>query len=342
MSNSSLIPWINFILFGEPLSCTRNPPSELDMVLVKMEVDKINWEEIGRKGGLTLFPYHVHSDLDTLLNHLEKFRFVDRPPTFRSGTITRFFTHLSVILMRTDVSSEPLLPEPYDDDDAHILNALLMHQRGTFSYRSASFWGELARRLIQQRRPLEKEPQMNFSSDFSKRAVSLYEMTCRARGQLYDPFTLHMVPHREHVDAVHWQSGPLLEAFVRKEPKHRLSRSFQQLLKRSIDEILNGKRPTALVESHPQLDSFLANVDIVHEEIPQVHHHLSPPKTIDVFQRTLALADRDHLWQTRVVPKDSKESFGGLDLLNLTERLLLAERQNLLLMQHVPNESSRM
>lgn len=337
MSEPSLIPWIKFIIFGEPLACLRCPPRSLEMIFLKMEVDGIRWQEMGRQGGLALYPYRVNRDLDALLSHLEQFRdtTVVDPPSFQSGTVHRFFDNLSAILARSVPVEPAVLP---DADDHQILDALMQDRPAGSGYQSAYFWGELARHMIQQRRPFRKEltPLPPTLSVFQRRAVRLYDLTCDIRGRLYDPLSMYLVPHHEYVDAVHWQTEEALEAFIRKKPHHPLSQSIQRLLTQSIDAILRGTRPKALVDPHPELDQFLANVHVVHDEVQQVQDDEKPPKTVDVFQRLLALCDRDHLWDSIVyappVPSEST-------VWNLTERLLLAERRNAILLQRIPDES---
>ena len=61
-----------------------------------------------------------------------------------------------------------------------------------------------------------------------------------------------------------------------------------------------------MTDSCPQLDSLLHNIKIIHEEIQQVPHENAPPKLIDIFQRLLALCQRDGLWEKNVPQIESE------------------------------------
>lgn len=395
MSESSLIPWINFLLFGDHLPCSTKellPPCPLDEIFLRMEVSNLHWREIGRQGGLTRFASNVHRDLDMVLEHVENdpphnnesATVIVDPPPFLSGTIRRFFDHLSILLVKKKTVSDEkrsLFPPPDISEDRDILNHLVRQPDapGEFSYRSASFWGELARRMMKQRRalqldclaPLHATP--STCATYDQRALRLFRFTCEMRGERYDPFEMYLVPHSEHVDAIHWQSDRLLEAFVLQRPQHPLSRSVQNMLKRCVDDILSGRHhPILLVHAHPELNQFLVNVRVTHEEIPNVERGETPPLTTDVFHRLLALAGKDHLWQVNSTTVQSSKAFKegssgcadrdggmnagnnagnddensvcslqrGFDVFHLTERLLMARRQNMIVMQHIPDEAN--
>ncbi|GIY89218.1 uncharacterized protein CEXT_656601 [Caerostris extrusa] len=124
MSNTLLQKWYNFLIFGKGLDNLTNPPTQLLPTLIGLQAEGTKWHELGRIGGLSMFPYKIHLDLDTLLEHFDKS--MSEPPTFQTGTISRFFDHLSILLARKQAPSpEPLLPVT---GDYHILETLLKIQ----------------------------------------------------------------------------------------------------------------------------------------------------------------------------------------------------------------------
>ena len=292
------------------------------------------------QGGLTAFPYQVHGDLNYLIDYLER-QWVDEettyePRPFQTRAVTKFWNQLRLLLAKRDENALPPLPTPSARDDETLKKILEPGHQGPYEYHSAFFWGEVARRFAQLRRPeTSASPLPRASSEQWKRIVQLYDITCVARGQIFDPFTLRLVHHSEYVNAAHWQSPANLEAFMRDRPSHALTLTVQSLLKRSLDELLRGQKPTAISPPCSRLDALLHNMRIVHESITQVPHREAPPKLIDIFQRLLALCHRDALWEKEVPILRPADPFLGTSLFYLTEQLRIAERERRVLLKHV-------
>lgn len=333
MSNTLFQKWIDFLFFGSKECPSSKPPLEILPILTRLDAEGIHWEEMGQQGGLTLFPYHIAGDLDVLLEHLNN---NDQLPTFKSGTVRRFCDHLLTTLARRQAVEQP--KPSLHRDDQQILKAILDEESGPFSYQSATFWGELARRLLLSRRPFQDDfvPLHSIPSARYRRLFRLYQLTCETLGQWLDPFSMYLVPAEDYLDSVHWQSPRLLEMFLREQSQHVLARSIQRLLKNVIGQILNGQRPTCL-DPYPLLDIFLENINRIHGSIPQVEHADIPPKTIDTIHRLLALAERDDLWSSQQ-PHVPTEEHDLDDRFHLLQRIHLLERQNFLLMQRIPHE----
>lgn len=306
-----------------------------------MEAENIPWAYMMCQGGLTSFPYQVHGDLNTLIDHLEK-QWIDQDPfyeprPFQTRAVSKFWNQLQLLLAKRDENTPPPLPTPSAQDDDTLKKLLEPGHQGPYEYQSAPFWGEVARRFIQLRRPeTSVSPLPKTCSEQSKRIVQLYNIACAARGQVHDPFTLYLVHHSEYVNAAHWQTPANLEAFMRDRPSHPLTLSVQTLLTRTLDELLRGEKPTALCSPCPRLDALLHNIRVIHESVTQVPHREAPPKLIDVFQRLLALSHRDTLWEEQVPVLRPADSLVGTSLFYLTEQLRIAERERrVLLREHV-------
>lgn len=336
MSNTHLINWLEALFFGSK-HILNDPPKELKRILLQMETNNISWNYIISKGGFTNFAYQVHGDLSYLIDHLEE----EWPPTeinsLKTRVVSKFWNQLQLLLAQHDTADTklPLIPE---EDDDTILKNLLKSQKASKSYQSAKFWGEVARRFINIRRPLnEIHPLPNVSSEYLKRAMKLYDITCQIKGHYWDPYSMHLVPHSEYVNSVHWKSDQLLESFINANPNHDLTQSIQKLFYRAFNHFLNGQRP--VLKSWPEMDSFLHNIQIIHENIKEVPHEDEPPKLIDVFQRLLALCYKDNLWEKSVHLNKLSNEITGTDLFLLTEQLQSAERQNKFIWTHFANDS---
>lgn len=334
MSNSRLLEWFDGLLFGT--SNPRSPPSELRRLILRMEVENIPWSHLIRNGGLTAFPYQIHGDLNSMTDYLEK-QWVEKqpyfdPPAFKTRAASKFWDELQILLARRFETEEPLpVPSKRDDETLkEFLEPTKQTRSVRFEYDSAEFWGNVARRFINLDRPAEASALPDVSPDASKRLVQLYDATCKARGQYFDPFNMYLVHQSEYVNAVHWQTGSNLEAFLRDRPAHPLSVSVKALLKKSLNNLLRGEKPS--VDSCPQIDALLHNIGAVHAAIPQIPHGDAPPKLIDVFQRLLALCRQDGLWE-KEVPNIESEPVSP-SLLHLTERVRILEREKRILCKH--------
>ncbi|GFY77178.1 uncharacterized protein TNIN_395221 [Trichonephila inaurata madagascariensis] len=339
MSSSFLIEWFEQLLFGHTNSCILDPPTCLYQLICRLEADGIQWKDMIRHGGLTLFRYQIQGDLDVLLDYLDQTFLQDQKdlplPVFRTRAITTFFNQLLACFARQkDIQSLDV----GNDTDKSTLNLILSKpdEPGPFQYQSPRFWGELARQWILRRRPLPKElaPLPHPSSLDMKRTARLYDVTCKARGEYVDPLSMYLVPASEYVNAVHFQSETLLETFVQAKPHHALSQAVERLVLRALDQFLNGQYPSCLKHKDEKLDIFLQNVTVVDGSIPEASITLSPPpKVVNVFQRLLAVSQLDDLWQTSTFGVDT--SFVETDVMLLTEKLHMAERQNAMLLKHV-------
>lgn len=337
MSQCRLVRWFRDLLFGA--NTVTQPPPELKDLLLQLEAEGVVWSDIILQGGLTGFSYNVHGDLNSLLEHIEHSWFVQNTPSLsfesnrlRTRVVSKFWTELQIHLARY-LKSQP--PVEVQQEDEAILKTLLSNGFAqSFPYQSAAFWGDVARRTLNFRRsvhdPIPALPSVPF--DARTKLQQLYDITCQARGVHLDPYTLVLVPHSEHVNAVHWQSEGFLERFVRDRPSHPLSRSIQKLIQRSLDAFMQGDLPSALLEPSAFLKDFVQNIDNAHTSIPQISYPEPLPKVLDVFQRLLALTRKDALWVT-----DAKRDpappveVKGLESLLLLEQLQITERQNALL-----------
>lgn len=336
MSNSCLIHWFEQLLFGS--TSPSPPPYPLKKLILRMEAESVPWPHIILQGGLTAFPYQVHGDLNSLIDHLEKEWLNDYRPRCKTKAVAKFSNELQRLLAIRDEVPRPALPEPLREDDAILKNMLegagyaaAATTPYTYEFQSAKFWGRVADRFIHLRR-LETLPSLpSFSSSSTpslhdQRLRQLYDMTCTARGQWLDPLTLHLVHHSEYVNAAHWQTPRNLEAFLHDRPSHPLTRTVRALLKQTVDQLLQGEPMTAL--PYPRLDPLLHNIRVIHESVEQVPHAQAPPKLIDIFQRLLALCHRDALWE-EVIPaaRESPDPFVGTSLLYLTEKVRILEQR---------------
>lgn len=322
MSNTcSTIDWIEQVLFGT--ANVDTVPQSVRHLVARLEADGIRW----RDGNLVEFPYQVHGDLNLILDHLDKNN-VDECPVFKTRSVRIFYLEfmkwLACRMSRYDI------PEP-KMRDREILESILNNQPVPIdSYESASFWGETTRMLLNHRRPAVLNRLQSLDTTcLSDRLEWLYELTCQNMGQVIDPLTTAMVPTAKYIDASIWQSGASLEAFVVANPDNILSKSIQDLVDRNLHQLFKGTRPSC--SNDRIVNTFLHNISVVDESIRNVHDESRPPKTIDVFQRLLALIERDYLWKQEdlqpveitVLPEH---------LLGLMEKLHLVERQNRILL----------
>lgn len=323
MSNTLLINWFEQLLFGD---CKKilPVPKPLAFLAARLMANGVSWQEVSSQGGLTRLPEQIQQDLDTCLDHLDK----DKEPTFQTNLIHNFFNRLVTLLARQ------IPPIHVTGNDELTLQAILSGSPGPFQYDSASFWGELARQWLNLHRPLPEKlmPLPTLTTHDVRRTCCLYDTTCHARGERLDPLSSFMVPSSEYVNPIHWKTETLLEHFIQDQPNHILSQTIKRLVSRAIHQLLEGKFPTCL-DAH-DVDSFLQNLSAVDLIIPKVETTSSPPLVIDVFHRLLALVHLDHLWETcsTVVPADIPNT---TDVMHLTHQLILAERQNQLLLQQI-------
>lgn len=304
-----------------------------------MEAENIPWSHILFQGGFTAFPYQIHGDLNYLTDHLEQQWLLQMPAhaprPLQTRAVTKFWNELQLLLAKRDETPRPALPAPSPQDDAILEHMLEPGHQGSYAFQSAAFWGEVAHRFIHLRRPETVSPLPPASTESLKRVQQLYNMTCMARGQSLDPFTMVLVHHTEYVNAAHWQTPQTLEAFMLDRPSHPLTRSIQALLKRTVEDVLHGEKPTALLNPCPRLDALLHNIRVVHESIQKVPHREAPPKLIDIFQRLLALSYRDELWEKVIPVIEPTHTWVGTSLFYLTEQVRIAERERRLLWQQV-------
>lgn len=326
MSDTLLIEWFDQLLFGKKDKHLLPLPKVLHFLVARLLANGISWKEVSQQEGLTQLLIHVKHDLDSCLVHLDK----THEPTFHTSLIHNFFNQLVTVLAR---QTPPLFST---DNDESTLQAILSGEPGPFQYDSASFWGELVRQWLNHERPLPKVmPLPPSTTKDEKRAYCLYDTTCQTRGERLDPLSTVMVPFAEYVNPVHWKSDILLAHFLKEKPEHALSKSVKQLVSRTIHQVLEGTFPSCLDRNDAALDGFLQNVASVDLVLPKVEVPISPPLLIDVFHRLLAMVHMDHLWETCSV-SIPRNVTNGEDLLHLTHQLILAERQNQLLLQQIP------
>lgn len=330
MSSSSLIPWFEQLLFGAKASCLLEPPPEVHFTVAKLQAERVDWREMARLGGLTMHRYQIQCDFDTLWDYLEKAP-SGREPVLKTRSMTTFFNLLLAHLARRDAAAPP----PSEASDAKTLEQMLVDPSTSGPYVTATFWGELARQWLNHRRPVPTalRPLADVDSR-EERMARLYDVTCHTRGQWLDPLSMHLVPEAEHVPAVHWQSGAHLEAFLRTKPRHALSQAVSRLVTQALHQFLAGQYPSCLDCKDETLHTFLQNVSVIHATVTEVHVTQPPPRVMDVFQRLLAVAQLDHLWE-RGSPDREEERRPATQLMHLTEELGLAERQNRLLLREV-------
>lgn len=351
---SLLIHWFEQLLFGNPSSSSTSPspspPRELNQLILRMEVENIPWSHIIQEGGLTAFPYQVHGDLNSLTDYLEKYwveqshyKLPPYPPRpFKTRAVSRFWDDLQFLLARREENRLPVIPplHPCEHDDVILKHFLEGSRLDHYKYQSASFWGEVARRFINLHRPEKMATLPPVSDAHLKRVMQMYDMTCQARGQCYDPFNMYLVPRSEYINAAHWQTWQTLEAFMHDRPTHSLTLSVQALLRRTLHEFLQGEKPSALLNPCPRLDALLHNVRVIHESVQQVPHKNMPPKLIDVLQRLLALCHKDGLWEKNIPEIPVVQSLIGTSLLYLTEQIRIAERERQALWKHAIERDS--
>ena len=204
-------------------------------LILRMEAENIPWHHMILNGGFTAFPYQIHGDLSYLIDYLEK-QWIDKqkyfnPPVFKTRAVSKFWDQLQLLFARRIEPIEPLPVSSKRDDE--ILKQLLESSQTThFNYESPEFWGKVARKFINLNRPVEASPLPNITSDLLKHVIQLYDITCKARGQYFDPLCMHLVPHSEYLNAVHYQTARNLETFMYNQPTHSLTLSIQNLLKK--------------------------------------------------------------------------------------------------------------
>ncbi|GFU24219.1 uncharacterized protein TNCV_3042661 [Trichonephila clavipes] len=140
MSSSFLIEWFEQLLFGHTNSYILDPPTCLYQLICRLEDDGIQWKDMIRHGGLTLFRYQVQGDLDVLLDYLDQTFLQDQKdlplPVFRTRTITTFFSQLLACFARQkDIQSLD------GGNDTSTLNLILSKpdELGPFQYQYPRF-----------------------------------------------------------------------------------------------------------------------------------------------------------------------------------------------------------
>lgn len=336
--------WFDQLLFGHRREHILEPPTELYELIWRLEADGIFWKDMIRHGGLTMFRYQIQGDLDVLLDYFDKVYLQDQHettlPKFHTRPMTHFFNQLLAIMARRDHIQSHALAMGTKEDKS-ILQTILSEPKASssFHYNSAQFWGELARSFLTRRRPIPKElsPLPCLEHSNLAKTARLYDITCQTQGEEINPLSMYMIPVSEYVNAVHWKSETLLEAFLQSHPKHSLSRVVQKLVMRALNQFIAGQYPSCLKQRDSNLSTFLENAQVINETIPKASSLTdSPPLVIDIFQRLLALAQLDDLW--RSVPCSKTVDQKATDLMHLTEQLHLANRQNRILLKHIRSD----
>lgn len=343
MSDSSLIEWFECLLFGGDSDLIdKTVDVKLLDILSRLQSEGIRWRDFVHRGGLIDFYSKIHADLFGVLNHFEN---GIEPPLFKTRVTEYFFRQLSAFLARQVDTSTTLLPYTKFPNDFYALESILSGSNDTvIQYTDATFWGETARHMLDHRRPMLTDRLVSIDSnpveDIATRLDWLYDLSCQSLGRVFDPLTRVMVPASEHVDAVVWSSSNQLEAFLRTQPTHPLSRAVISLVEQSIRQILNGEQPSCSSKPDKIIDLFLTNISVVHDTIVNAEtNEQPPPKAIDVFQRLLALTERDYLWK-QDVEKESIRSTASFpeEILQLSERINLLERQNRILTELIASK----
>lgn len=198
MSNLNLLEWFEYFLFGSEHSFI--PPCQLEKIIIRMEEEGISWEHIIRQGGFTEFPYQVRGDLYSLIDFFLK-KWLDglavsEPEPLRTRIVSKFWNELQTLLTKRNSKFKTEL-KPLDKDDT-ILKDMLTNadSKHTYKYSSADFWGEVARRFLNVRRPIQdvKPPPLSSCNDTLKRLGQLYDVTCQSYGEYLDPLSMYLAP----------------------------------------------------------------------------------------------------------------------------------------------------
>lgn len=327
MSSRKSVEWIERLVLGSPGS--DEPPPEWIPLVLNLQAKGVSVNGAMRNGGLVRSHTLLIGDLDRCLEHFDR---RDDTPTFQTGAVTRFYNHASVLLAKRPEET-PVVSVP----DEAILDSILRGDDAStrYDYSSAHYWGEVARRLLNDLRPVRGlEPAGAVPDRYLRNAVRLYDVTIKTLGRRVDPMTMILLPDRTlHVDPAHFASPVALEAFAQLCPDHALSRSVRLLLGRCVDELLEGQM-LAVLGKHERLESFLTNVLVVHHHVHRVTGEDEPPRLVDVFQRLLAMAQLDYLWQRRDVKEKDSSSSSSPGVFGLTSRILRLEKQNAFLLEH--------
>ncbi|KAG8172612.1 hypothetical protein JTE90_007705 [Oedothorax gibbosus] len=268
---------------------------------------------MARLGGLTMHRYQIQCDFEAIFDYLEKPPGGDPLPVMKTRTINTFFNLILAFMARRQT---PIV-ETLSDDKAILEQILSDPNSSGHSYHSAVFWGELARQWLNHRRPVPKT--LKPLSDKTDNLGRLYDVTCYTRGKSIDPLSMHLIPHSEYVNAVHWKSASQLETFIRVQPEHALSQTVSQLVLKSLHQFLDGSYPSCLAEAKDdKIRIFLKNISVAHETVPKVFVAESPPRLIDVFQRLLAQARYDDLWEKE--PIETSVEYPYAQMMHMTEQ----------------------
>lgn len=341
MSSQRLVKWIEQLLLGGGDSTLENPPTDLLPLVLKLRKKGVSVSHVMRHGGLVDSYSLLVGDLDRCLEHFER----NDAPTIQTGAAKRFYNHLTVALARQrkeeeDEKQSATSPGPKDSE---IFESILRGDDASvrYQYTSPQYWGELARRLLNDHRSVRGLMPLNSIPDkYIRHAVRLYDVTIKTVGRLVDPLTMYLLPDRTlYVDPGHFGSAESLEAFLLHRQNHPLSESIRRLLHRCVDELLKGQI-LSILGKHESLERFLTNVLVVHNYLHQVTGEDEPPRLVDVFQRLLAMTKLDYLWQQQhsrdTFYVRTEESSGPRSVVfQLTSKIVQLEKQNAFLMEHL-------
>lgn len=322
MSNSKLVDWFESLVFGSHRF--QRTPVEAKVWQVRLVNRGISISDTMANGGLVQTPYLIAGDLNRLIEYFESIN-PQNTPGFQTGLVTRCFNHLLFLFRNPQPPEEP----ESACDDQIVLRSILDGDTGEpKAYTCAKFWGNLARRLLNERRPYADLAPLSAPRErHLKNAIRLYDVTCKTVGRWMDPLDMKLVPRSDFVDPVHFQNGKTLEAFVLTHPKHKMSKAIQDfVMHQVVDRILDGRRRD-LPFRHEGLDILLGNAESIDRHLRRVDENDTPPKFVDTFQRLIATCGLDHLWVSVscVEPNDSGDQ--NQAVWELTHKLHLAERQ---------------
>ncbi|GBN88175.1 hypothetical protein AVEN_167041-1 [Araneus ventricosus] len=332
MSQTKLVEWIKHLLFGGGYV---SAPFEIQNLIQKLNSKGIDIEEVMKSDGLTMKSYDIAGDLEKLLDYFDKEP--EDYPVFKTRHIASIFNQLLVILKRPQKNETWQLPD-LTKTDSDILKSILENkaENENLPYQDVNFWGKIAFRLLNHRRPpSDLIPLKQPSAKYLQNIIRLYDVTCKTIGIIIDPFDMVLVPRHEYVDPVFLTD---LKVYLQLYPDHSLFKSIRRLLDEIVELFLDAKVPSFF--HNERLQTFMNNVSIVHEEIRKVEDEKIPPKLIDIFQRLLALSSKDYLWHTELLQnthKSEKDNELSLHLYRLHEKIYYLEKQNRLLLNSLTN-----
>lgn len=317
--------WIESLLFGSDRP-VKTPP-ELSSLEFRLQMRDISVAQVRKEGGFVRLAHNVSGDLDRLVDHFEQFG--SQVPEFHTRAVTRTFNHLLATLHQNYSHKVASADAPQQEDREILASILAGKDLVEPRYQSAQFWGDLARQLIDERRPLpQSEPLSSHPPEtWLDRLIRLYDVTAKTWGRWFDPLDYVFVSRSQYVDPVHFANGKVLSAFIELHSDHPLSRATQELMTTCvIDRFLDCRMPPGQFH-HSGLEILIENVSELDGKLPRVHDAEDTPKTVDVFQRLTAACGLDHLWRTRRRSHERDEE--GRDALwNLTRKIDSLQRHN--------------